>query len=383
MSRSRSIISLDIARVFAAAVVLIYHFLFFSWVDMAGGGGIRDVIGVPLSYPEAVSSTWWGWVGVEIFFVISGFVISMSAIGKSASSFAVDRISRLYPALIFFSLLAFCVILQVDTVSKELAVRRLINTLILWPTGPWIDGVVWTLVTEAMFYIAITLIILSGRGGAVEVAARYALMVVTAFWIVVLLHVLVGFGSIGAASLRLATSFGARVMLLTTGGFFLLGMFGNEIYRKGLSAPRMAWVLVSLACCVMAIVSRAIGTHGVVQFHQNPAVPVVVWLSCLVVCVVAMVAETHRPPGRNVRAFARTLGLMTYPLYLVHEITGGWLLGRLAEGGLGRWGAAVLAGLIVLAISYVFAKWLEPWIRQALGFNDLARRVRLRSGSGG
>lgn len=40
----------------------------------------------------------YGFLGVEIFFVISGFVILLSAEGRSPSYFAASRLSRLFPA---------------------------------------------------------------------------------------------------------------------------------------------------------------------------------------------------------------------------------------------------------------------------------------------
>jgi peptidoglycan/LPS O-acetylase OafA/YrhL len=39
-----------------------------------------------------------GWTGVYLFFLISGFVICMSAWGRSVGQFAASRITRLFPA---------------------------------------------------------------------------------------------------------------------------------------------------------------------------------------------------------------------------------------------------------------------------------------------
>ncbi|MGV9630616.1 acyltransferase family protein [Streptomyces sp. NPDC003487] len=47
----------------------------------------------------------YGWLGVEMFFLISGYVICMSAWGRSPGQFAVSRISRLFPAYWFVILL--------------------------------------------------------------------------------------------------------------------------------------------------------------------------------------------------------------------------------------------------------------------------------------
>lgn len=352
-------------------MVMAYHFLFFSWMDSPGAGGMRDVISIPLNYPEAMPFTWWGWVGVEVFFVISGFVITISASNKTSIKFLIDRFCRIYPALVFFTLISFTVILRTNSASTSDALRRLANTMILWPKGPWVDGVVWTLVTEAIFYLAITLAISFRSYTTIEGVARYALMTITLFWVIVILHFSIGLGNVGTAALQVATSFGARVALLTTGGFFLLGIYGSEVFLKGLSAERVVCLSFAFVCCIMAIITRAMGTHGVSVFHQSPIIPVFGWIACLGICVTAMIYEQYCAYPKGVKNAARTLGLITYPLYLAHEITGGWILGRLSWLGFNRWVAAFLAGLIIFGISYVFTIWIEPKIRKLFGFDRL------------
>jgi peptidoglycan/LPS O-acetylase OafA/YrhL len=66
----------------------------------------------------------------------------------------------------------------------------------------------------------------------------------------------------------------------------------------------------------------------------------------------------------------RMLGLMTYPLYLLHIVVGAALLGRLAARGVPQDLALVLVLLAALAASYVIAAHLEPplqrWTRELL-----------------
>src|SRR3546814_4731667 len=84
---------------------------------------------------------WWGWVGVELFFVISGFVITMSASGKSAADFAAGRIARLYPALLFFSSCALVISSSAGLLSPDKALVRWLRAVTLFPKGPWIDEI--------------------------------------------------------------------------------------------------------------------------------------------------------------------------------------------------------------------------------------------------
>ena len=84
----RQIYGLDLIRFCAALLVVGHHLGFMIWVR-----NIAD-----MHYRYLGPYTWAGWTGVEIFFVLSGFVIAYSADRASASSFARSRFVRLYPA---------------------------------------------------------------------------------------------------------------------------------------------------------------------------------------------------------------------------------------------------------------------------------------------
>lgn len=77
---------LDGLRGIAALAVVLSHF--------TGTHNLRYV-----DDPAPLFDAWWGGFGVQLFFMISGFVILMSAErARRASDFAIARIARLYPA---------------------------------------------------------------------------------------------------------------------------------------------------------------------------------------------------------------------------------------------------------------------------------------------
>lgn len=80
---------LDGLRLCAALMVVLYHYVAF------GGGweGSQAQLFPVLFRPSA-----YGWLGVELFFMISGFVICMSSWGRSVSHFFTSRVIRLFPA---------------------------------------------------------------------------------------------------------------------------------------------------------------------------------------------------------------------------------------------------------------------------------------------
>ena len=90
---------------FAAFFVAYYHLAYWSWAD-DGGTTFRVARGA-YQYPELAGTASLGWVGVEIFFVLSGIVIAMTSNGASAARFARSRFLRLWPALLFCSVISF------------------------------------------------------------------------------------------------------------------------------------------------------------------------------------------------------------------------------------------------------------------------------------
>ena len=91
---------LDPLRFGAAVGVAIFHQMFWSWAWVSvGHPGFERFVATDVHYPNAATFTWFGWVGVEIFFVISGFVIANSASRASPTQFLLGRALRLYPAV--------------------------------------------------------------------------------------------------------------------------------------------------------------------------------------------------------------------------------------------------------------------------------------------
>ncbi|MBN9549115.1 MAG: acyltransferase, partial [Alphaproteobacteria bacterium] len=62
----------------------------------------------------------------------------------------------------------------------------------------------------------------------------------------------------------------------------------------------------------------------------------------------------------------RRIGLMTYPLYLIHDVVGAAMLGVLARAGVPYLAAIPVVGAAMIAVSWLVAAEAEPRIRLLL-----------------
>jgi len=145
---------LDSLRGIAVLVVLCHHYLYnydhhFNLLSDTNTFSI---------YRFFQALFYYGYVGVHLFFIISGFVIFMTLERtKSTMDFVVSRISRLYPAYwaaICLTLL-FLYFLPVPTLGK-FSTKEVVLNLTMFQSFfkvRNIDQVYWTLKLELLFYI--------------------------------------------------------------------------------------------------------------------------------------------------------------------------------------------------------------------------------------
>ena len=104
------------------------------------------------------------WIGVDIFFLVSGYCIAMT-IQKSQNFylFITRRFSRLYPAYFFCGFITIIFYYYFSLPGREVDLYTGIMNLFLLNFIPglnytYIDGIYWALAVEAKFYICFGLI---------------------------------------------------------------------------------------------------------------------------------------------------------------------------------------------------------------------------------
>ncbi len=93
-----------------------------------------------------------GWFGVALFFLISGFIISDRARVESARDFIVRRIFRIYPMLMIAVPLSCALIATKDQLTARNVLLNLTLANYLVVPQVVLLGVAWTLAIEVMFY---------------------------------------------------------------------------------------------------------------------------------------------------------------------------------------------------------------------------------------
>lgn len=148
---------LDYGRFTAAISVIAFHYL----VNGINNGKISSISHIP----GVIDFAKYGYLGVEFFFMISGYVIFFSAKNRSASQFAVSRAVRLYPAfwvaIIFTS--AFAIFWGGDkmAVYPSLVITNFTMISPVFGIG-FVDGVYWTLLYELEFYLLVFTLLFFG-----------------------------------------------------------------------------------------------------------------------------------------------------------------------------------------------------------------------------
>jgi peptidoglycan/LPS O-acetylase OafA/YrhL len=140
-SQSDYIYGIDLVRFASAVSVAAFHL---SWLT-----------------PGTAWLLPFGWVGVQVFFVISGLVIANSAQGATPMQFLASRFLRLYPTAWCAAAVSFPLLLwEFPKMPDHL--QRLYFSIILFP-GPFIATAYWTLPIELAFYFLIySLIVFKG-----------------------------------------------------------------------------------------------------------------------------------------------------------------------------------------------------------------------------
>jgi peptidoglycan/LPS O-acetylase OafA/YrhL len=374
---------LDLLRFFAALCVLTYHLGFYGWASHYSSTSI--MLNGAARFEPLAPVAWFGWVGVEIFFIISGFVIANSAYGRSPIAFLKGRLIRLYPAAWVCATITLLAWLILGAAPLHEVLPRYVRSVSLWLTGPWIDGVYWSLAVEIVFYALVFWVLAAGRIVSIMAMpwALTALSVVFALIVWTPLSALADANPIAALILH-----HADILMLRFGCFFAAGIWLWMMMNKQLTPVRYAGLAVAVLCCLSTIALRA---REISWGEVDVDMPMPVWapwtawtLAFAFVVVVARRPHWFEVKGRRLQTVFKRVGLMTYPMFLVHNILGAGLIRLLTGFGVNKWAALAMAVVAVLALAYAVCAFAEPAIRERMraALDGVEARLRAWSAQG-
>lgn len=350
--RSSRIASLDILRLIAALAVVGFHYLF--------AGPKTAEYGLP-GFPEAAPMAIFGYLGVNLFFLISGYVISWSAEGRDALDFAVARFVRLWPGHVVAMTATFAVMAFAAMDAFPVSwMQWLANLTMLAPAfgQPFMDGAYWSIVLELVFYFWVTVALMTG------VFQRHKLELV-AVWLLLAL-----------ANETLVDSEALRMLFVTEyAGFFAGGIIAYEAKKAGWNAVLLTFAAAAFVFGTMTLFS---GRAWMLDHYGVALSPAALVASSAVLHAVFLGTLTIHLRASKGIALA---GAVTYPLYLLHQHVGYAVIDALAPhiGGLAAIAAAtaiavVAATVIVIVFERPAQRLMKPWLAKAA---DFVRRLAL------
>ncbi|GGE03159.1 acyltransferase [Tsuneonella deserti] len=324
--------ALDLGRFIAALAVYGYHMLYLD--VQVGRIPWASALGPIMSY---------GYLGVNFFFMLSGYVICRSAEGATRFEFARNRATRLYPAFVICGVLTS---LMLIVAGHGVSPLRFVANMTFQAKAlgfSFLDPVYWSLAAETLFYAAVFLIVIGP-------ALRSRLRMVLVVWAVLAVLPIGGPAAI-LLNLKWAPYFGVGIALH-------LIQADRRGFDKGLFA---LYALLAL----YGAWSEA-GTVGK-QFDLRPAPLVAAVLVFAMAAILPWLSRVELSKRGYTVAFV--LGGMSYPLYLLHNQFNRPLL-------IARWEHGLLAVLVenagLMLLCYLVFKFEEK-IRRSLRALDFAR----------
>jgi len=321
---SKRVLSLDALRGIAALAVVFYHYIF-KYDEIYGHDAIFNIFGV-FEY---------GQLGVQLFFMISGFVIYLSLENtKNIKTFIVNRVSRIYPAYWLAVCLTFILVATLGLPGREVDFSSmLINLSMLqgYLGVRHVDGVYWTLMVEIQFYIIISVLYF-------YLPKRFLLI---GFLFLIVINLIVGYCYhvdnkyflIKVMNLIFSSSylhyFGAGI------GFYLLS--------KNESLP-CAWLLI-----VLSILHNILFISGVELF-------------IIVSFYAVFFIMIYKKDGFLNNKILCYFGFISYSLYLVHQNIGYIIFNYFYTFNINPFVALIVALLVSISIAHFSSKYIEKVI---------------------
>jgi peptidoglycan/LPS O-acetylase OafA/YrhL len=348
--RSEGFPFVDALRAVAAFLVLVYHVIVVGEFDTFPSAGGLDTFRI-------------GWIGVDFFLVISGFVIAHSAFRDFAHDeagfrkrFFRKRLARIVP-LYAFTCVVFLFLVDPaplgrapHLVFRNLAMHALFLHNLLPGTHGSINGVTWSLGLEMQFYVAMVF----ATPWLVRIRARTALLVLVSIALVyrvVVFHIPMSGDNLTHKRFIFLTQLPGTLDAFGIGIALAIAVARGPEWVKRCLTPgwRSFLPLATLAALAFTATMSVFWRYGTCWDLLGMAT---LWRTMLAVSFGLVLAAAITFPLAAAKAFApiRYLGEVSYGIYLWHMMVLDTLdpMRGMDDGRLLAWtivGAVTLASL--------------------------------------
>lgn len=293
--QKRRIVVLDVARAIAAVSVFLFHYGLCSF----------------------------GYLGVELFFLLSGFVLSLPSRHKSIFSFTWSRCVRLYPTYWVAMTLTACSLALSGAHLSMRTVAANATMLTAFLGESYIDGVYWSLTEEIVFYLLVG-VTGSFRGGR------------NCLWLAVTMAGAgLSYGVLSNLHVLTLSPDSKLEMVLKYFPFFASGMASAVIFRRFANNEEMSWSGIWLAATLCGLLPLITALYQYsAHLPETLARYEALAVGGVFVLFYSLVGIACREPyspwgGGRVAGFASGaeyivrgvafFGACTYPFYLLHD----------------------------------------------------------------
>ncbi len=375
--------SIDILRGLAALSVAFYHIWGHDGSYAFPSIGIVTQTPNPSPFMYFISLFRWGYLGVSLFLVLSGFCIHLPYARKKYSKgsyefkgsvFFTRRIWRLYPAYIV-AVVITAVFLKIASLFPEMHVAQHFPIPTIWDVISHltmlhgffenqfysIASVFWSLSLEFQLYLAYPLFLLSFRKFGVGRSIVF-FIVLSLVWRYCAMYYL-GNGLISVAATGPFVSMGCLPARMAE---WLLGAFVAEIFAKNFvmqnkplrfSGKRPLFLLLSIFFFGTAIATTLSQSSWIAT---DPLFGISFAFLIAAVILPKLGADNEKPPRLFAGPFIK-LGIISYSFYLIHSQFG-WLVSLFVPPEPGspipfliRLGCLIIS----LVPIYYFFRWFE------------------------
>ncbi len=298
------ILAINLLRFLAACSVLATH----TFVSLISSGYI------PSNLLFLSSFTNYGYLGVDLFFIISGFVITLSSDGRTLSQFVSARFIRLFPVFWICVSITALFILILGTSGAISAGQYLANlTMIphLYGNHEHLDGSYWTLLVELKFYLVIAAVLL------LRTIINIPLQKFAIFASLPLLYSALYYDPYSTTFINNFVGSVFHLYAEDYAQYFIAGILFYGIYRNS----RQYYNYLALSICYIVAVIEGVSVNE--NYLLNPWITtlyITLFFGLFLIISLKKISNSSLALlGMNYRKILILLGAVTYPLYLLHS----------------------------------------------------------------